>query len=111
MVVSAFLESFVCFVSCGVFVFFCFASILCWLVSGFLAFFFSYFSLLVFMCLLMVEGCFFCEKAGILMFFEKKSAKCFAVKKKAIPLHSLYDSNGIQINAASLAQLARARDL
>ena len=45
------------------------------------------------------------------MFFEKKSAKCFAVKKKAIPLHSLYDSNGTQINAASLAQLARARDL
>ena len=44
-------------------------------------------------------------------FFQKKSAKCFVVKKKALPLHSLYDSNGAQIDVASLAQLARARDL
>ena len=43
--------------------------------------------------------------------FEKKSGKCFVVKKKAVHLHSLYDSNGAQIDVASLAQLARARDL
>ena len=44
-------------------------------------------------------------------FFRKKTRKSFVVKKKAVHLHSLYDSNGTQIDVASLAQLARARDL
>ena len=58
-----------------------------------------------------VFGLFLIEKAEKSHFFQKKSRKCFAVKKKALPLHSLYDSNDKQINVASLAQLARARDL
>ena len=60
---------------------------------------------------LLWKGRFWYEIEGKMRFFEKKTPKCFAVKKKALPLHSLYDSNGTQIDAASLAQLARARDL
>ena len=55
--------------------------------------------------------CFGGKNEEKMRFFQKKSAKCFVVKKKALPLHSLYDSNGAQMNVASLAQLARARDL
>ena len=51
------------------------------------------------------------EKQIFSRFSSKKSGKCFVVKKKAVHLHSLYDSNGAQIDVASLAQLARARDL
>ena len=47
----------------------------------------------------------------IAFFFKKKVENVLQLKKKALPLHSLYDSNDKQINVASLAQLARARDL
>ena len=57
------------------------------------------------------EKLFWGENEEKMRFFQKKSGKCFVVKKKALPLHSLYDSNGAQIDVASLAQLARARDL
>ena len=61
----------------------------------------------------------FCSEKGSLFgkndekmrIFQKKSPKCFAVKKKAVHLHSLSDSNGVAKYVASLAQLARARDL
>ena len=33
------------------------------------------------------------EKAEKMHFFQKKSGKCFVVKKKALPLHSLYNGN------------------
>ena len=36
----------------------------------------------------------FCtENEEKMRFFQKKSGKCFVVKKKAIPLHSLYNGN------------------
>ena len=64
-----------------------------------------------FLRVLFPERLFWGENEEKMRFFQKKSGKCFVVKKKALPLHSLYDSNGAQINVASLAQLARARDL
>ena len=56
-----FLESFVCYVSCGIFIFLFREHIVlsCPRFSCILVFFFY---LLAFMCLLMVEGCFFAKK-------------------------------------------------
>ena len=48
------------------------------------------------------------EKTHLL---QKKSGKSFVVKKKAVHLHSLYNGNSATNYNASLAQLARARDL
>ena len=42
-------------------------------------------------------GAFGAKKWVFLPIFWKKSGKCFVVQKKAVHLHSLYDSNGAQI--------------
>ncbi len=44
------------------------------------------------------KGCFFVKNEEKMQILQKKSGKCFVVKKKAIPLHSLYNGNSATNN-------------